>query len=56
MNNGDHDRTSPDLDMKEKKLPMDTPNIGVLPGQDLVSPGRSFSLKRAFASGEDGTG
>jgi quercetin dioxygenase-like cupin family protein len=37
---------------KEEKLAMDTPSIVVPPGQDPVSPGRSFSLKlRGGATG-----
>jgi hypothetical protein len=43
---------SSDLDKNEEKLAVDTPNILVLPGQDPVSPGRSFSLK--LRGGETG--
>src|SRR6266436_6159785 len=39
-------------DRKEEKLAMDTPSIVVPPGQDPVSPGRSFSLK--LRGGETG--
>jgi quercetin dioxygenase-like cupin family protein len=52
MINGDGGRTSSDLDRKEEQLAMDTPSIGVPPGQDPMSPGRSFSLK--LRGGETG--
>jgi mannose-6-phosphate isomerase-like protein (cupin superfamily) len=43
---------SSDLDRKEEKLAMSTPNIVVPPRQDPVAPGRSYSVK--LRGGETG--
>jgi quercetin dioxygenase-like cupin family protein len=52
MSNGDDGRTSSDRGRKGEELAMDARGIVVPPGQDPVSPGRSFSLK--LRGGETG--